>query len=474
MKNILLVLFTLLSYTLMALPVEREKIIEAKITHPANLKTHNGCWDVNHFIFCHGDSLVNELPSFGYLSFNGSKWEFTPIDTLPYINMQDVAVEWHDQYLGTVGTHRYFAIANSPMIYSYSTIQLTNLLPDCQLRDSIPIPAGYIKSFMAYDSLYCVVALNQGGTHYDYNFYQLPNFALAATLTLQLKFETFCRTSNSNFKEILLVGDSLGVQRMLKYNITTGQVISDVALTSNFENSKFVTYHQNSAILFASPGDTVTNKLQYDYVSTVATTTNLIPNSGITFATTNEMMPIYYQAKFDSSPNALHNKMIAHNLWVGTFDTIINNLYCSAAHSNTFGFSSPPYSLIMAPVGSKNEVIFANGVYNLTDTVAVPSYPSWFVEDMRCYGGVNEINSRLAIHANPNPANEEISISITGLQQQVNYIFEVVSISGELLFELPVTAKKEYHIPLDEMPAGTLLLRIRGNGVSATRKIVKL
>ncbi|MBK8848436.1 MAG: T9SS type A sorting domain-containing protein [Bacteroidetes bacterium] len=119
-------------------------------------------------------------------------------------------------------------------------------------------------------------------------------------------------------------------------------------------------------------------------------------------------------------------------------------------------------------------MIFANGAYNLTDTVAVPSYPLWFMEDMRCYVGMNEINSRLAIHAKPNPATEEISISITGLQNEVAYTFEIISMSGELLFELPVYPKKEYRIPLDEMPTGTLLMRISGNGVSVTKRIIKL
>ena len=94
MKIILVTLFTLIGTALMALPNEKEKIVEAKISHQANLKTHNGCWDVNHFVFCKGDSAANEKPNFGYLFESGLQWVYVPIDTLPNLGLQDVSIEW--------------------------------------------------------------------------------------------------------------------------------------------------------------------------------------------------------------------------------------------------------------------------------------------------------------------------------------------------------------------------------------------
>ncbi|MBK8848435.1 MAG: hypothetical protein IPO27_18590 [Bacteroidetes bacterium] len=177
----------------------------------------------------------------------------------------------------------------------------------------------------------------------------MPNFTLSSSVSLKLKYETFCRTDNFNFKEIILVGDSVGTQRMLKFNITVGIVVNDIVLADDFKNSKFATYGANNAFLFASPGDTITNLLRYNFISSVATTTNLFPNLGIAFANTNESMPVYYQAMFDGSPKAMHKKIISYSRLSNTFDTIINNVYCNAAHSNTYGFSSPPYMMIMAP-----------------------------------------------------------------------------------------------------------------------------
>src|SRR6187397_532664 len=57
--------------------LKEENIITLQPGTKALLVTHNGCWDINHFVINRGDSVLNIPATFGY-----DLWGYTMHDTM--------------------------------------------------------------------------------------------------------------------------------------------------------------------------------------------------------------------------------------------------------------------------------------------------------------------------------------------------------------------------------------------------------
>lgn len=452
-----------------------EKEIRVKGTRQANLKTYNGCWDVNHFIFCKGDSTIDQHPSFGYIDYNQFPKLYVHIDSLPSYELKDFAKYKFSQLNGYLPQSMYFVLVTGTKMYSYSSYPGATQLPPTTTRlDSIATPSGYAACKMVGDSLLAVVNLMSDSIHYEYTFYTLPSFGIVTQFPLILKPIKLKLESNL----LLVKGDSTNINRFVTINLTNYNIDFEFNLPDASFNTKEIEGSSQDYLIMASPGDTVTYLTHVDKNSFAVTIDTISKNLGIRLSENAEWFSqIFYQTTIDTGINKISSKLLALNTnQIFSIDTFDTGVIMKAMHHVTdLGFGQNIYRLIFAPDDSiYNSVMLADYFYAVTDTIYTPKNPEWFAEDFRCFIGISELNKHLSIHVYPNPASDEIVITINGMQKGVEYKFEITNEAGSVLFAQTMKAKEEYTIPINEMPSGILFLRVTGNGTYITKKIIKL
>lgn len=473
-KPALLLIFLLLMYG--GLYAEQKEIyISAK--HPSVLKTHNGCWDVNHFIFCKGDSVFGQHSSFGYIDYNQFPPVYTHIDSLPSYVLKDFANFPFSQLNGYGNIERYFVLVTDNFIYSYSTLPSSSFLPPTTLRiDSIATPQSFSTCCMINDTLLAVASMLSDSIHCDYTVYTLPHFNIDHQYVLLLKPEKISGGYGLS-NELIVTGDSSGIQRLVEINAITHQITHDGVLPDVCSNIHSLAINATHYSILSSSGDTITYLTTVNQNTFVSTIDTLSTGFGVALAEVNIFHRLFYQLSKDTGATQFDKKLLSIALFQSSqIDTTLLNVKCRAMHYNVAdGFGPQIYFFIFAPDDTiSNKAILTDYFFNITDTIYTPKNPTWFAEDFRCYLGMNEINKHLSLNVYPNPANDEVELMATGLQKNITYTFEILDAKGNALYIRAIESKQNYVIPLEEMPAGTLLLRVSGNGASVTKKIIKI
>ncbi len=88
-------------------------------------------------------------------------------------------------------------------------------------------------------------------------------------------------------------------------------------------------------------------------------------------------------------------------------------------------------------------------------------------------GGLLDLDSKGHLSIYPNPSNGEFDLSINGISGDV--VVEIVSINGQLVKRMDVTAFDALNLPIDisTVEAGTYLVKITADNESITKRIVK-
>src|SRR5687768_7798096 len=171
--------------------LKEENLITLQPDSKALLVTHNGCWDINHFIINRGDSILN-IPAtigndvYGYSLHDTVAWS----DTLPTNYLIDFCItEPYSQTTWWNSWTRYFFTATSSYIYQYSLYTSFISFPlDINRLDSLPTPAGFITMVMSdYDSSLLVVNREPDSVSYKYSFYSMPSLSLDTQIIFKLK-----------------------------------------------------------------------------------------------------------------------------------------------------------------------------------------------------------------------------------------------------------------------------------------------
>ncbi len=170
---------------------KEENLVTLQPGTKALLVTHNGCWDINHFIINRGDSVLN-IPAtigheaYGYSLHDSIVWE----DTLPTNYLLDFTIpDAQAQSPWTNAGNRYFFAVTNNYIYLYSASTTMSFVADINRLDSLITPAGFTKIAMDdFDSTLLVVSREPDSVSYSYSFYSIPSLSLDTQIIFKLKF----------------------------------------------------------------------------------------------------------------------------------------------------------------------------------------------------------------------------------------------------------------------------------------------
>ncbi len=445
--------------------------------HPTLLKTTNGCWDVSHIVINRGDTLQNINGSVGYFSFSSITYDDTIIiaDTLPksIIDASFAPVEFQE-FLGA-NQERYFIVTTEDFIYLYSTFP-ENELAIIMRVDSIPTHSEYVDSVYNGENQLLVVN-KQDSVNYNYSLYSIPDLTSTGQLDLALKPDLIQLLGSIWY---LIIGDSLGTQKMVHLNETTQQIDYNLTLPYECKNTRsFMTVNSYNYFI-STPGDSITNLIQLNTIDTIFNSINLFPNSGLNDVISYSTFPSTFllQPTEDTSSASLNKSLLFVDAVLGiNTDTIPLGKSINSLHKNTsYGFGPYVYSIIMGVSDSDfSNYAFFYPPYNSSDVDSVLSgmYPSWFGEDYRCYVTIEEVEQYLSINVNPNPATDQLVIQVDHLAKGKTYTFEITNIQGQVLWRKEILAKQQYAVPIQDFPSGILILRVDAGTKVVTRKIVK-
>ena len=84
--------------------------------------------------------------------------------------------------------------------------------------------------------------------------------------------------------------------------------------------------------------------------------------------------------------------------------------------------------------------------------------------------GINEMNKELLYILTPNPANDNITITINSKEE--NLSVDIYNTLGQLVIEQKMQNSTEY-IQIDHLQAGTYFVKVKGLKGSLTKKLIK-
>lgn len=482
-----LIFITFLSFV--ALFFGREKLKEENLitmqpSTKALLITHNGCWDINHFIINRGDSVLN-IPAtighdvYGYTLHDSIVWE----DTLPTNYLLDFTIpdgQWQSAW--TNAGIRYFFAASSNYIYLFSANTTMAFTVNIDRIDSLITPPGFTKMAMDdYSGSLLVACREPDSVSYSYSFYSVPTLSLDTQLIVKLRPDVITMKPYSFPPTYNIGGDSMGVARIIELIINNYQVVRDIILPSQAKNIKQLSGNNYFTYFLSTPGDSVSNFVKLNLSDTSFIVNTLFQNTGILSSTYAEMLlgGFLFQPYADTSSYQFDKQLLFVDFQQGAItDTFwLNKRINSLHYNNSPSYGGSPYKLIMSMIsGLSSDWVYYSWDYQLSsfDSFPAGAAPIWFAEDVGCQIGIEETEKKLSMDIFPNPAADNIHIHISGLAKGKTYDFTITDVSGKLLWKKDILAKEKYEIPIQNFPAGVLILKIDAGNKSISKKLVKL
>ncbi len=121
-----------------------------------------------------------------------------------------------------------------------------------------------------------------------------------------------------------------------------------------------------------------------------------------------------------------------------------------------------------------HDTVFILNYNNELFAVPVDARPILSFPDYRCRTGLEENpEANIRIKAYPNPTNNELNISISGLESDTPYTIRIFGADGQLFTE-EVQAKDVLRLPFSEYPSGMYYIHVvNKSGQDVIKKIVK-
>lgn len=457
-------------------------LLEGEIT-TAILKTSNGCGIGNYMIPSTGDTSQGYPPVIGALKdgFPNSQWAYDVLDTLPGTQIKGVAFTrevWPENTsIVSGGAQNPYVVVTDAGMYSYWIPQAFSPWGDEVFTlDSISI-SGITKMAgqVTTDKSDPVVLYVEDSTdHYSIRVYSYPGLLEQFRFPFHFEPEVFEIADDG----IFITGwDTNGSYSLYHYSTLQNSLIATYPLNESASNAQEFLKMGDSLLILSSPGDSITRlSLVLSPTGTLSQSTIYSPSGAR--ATYNEYkteQKFTFQPVVDPNSAYLEKQILIYDpvtTQLDTFQTDLHLDYFKHPREENMGFGYFNLEWMGAKwEGTNSDTVYLSD-FSIPFKVNAGAVPDFINATFGCWVSILEEHEKINFDVYPNPASENVTINLTGLEKGNLYELEILDMTGRLHYSLSLEAYQKLQLPLQDLEKGTYILKLDTGKNIIARKLV--
>ncbi len=462
--------------------IQAPLLIEGEITHTI-LKTSNGCGIGNYLIPSSGDPSQGHPPLLGAIreGFPISLWAYDVIDTLPGTEIKGVAftrepwpentsiVSWGSQnpyvVVTDIGMYAYWIPGDfSP--YGDNVNTLSSVSVPGVLRMATQVTTVKTDPIVLY--------VEDSTNYFSMVVYSYPGLQEQFRFPFHFEPEVFEVTDDGLFITGL---DTNGTYNLYHYGTAQDTLYAIYPLNDSAANAQEFLQIGDSLFILSSPANSMT-MLSLVLSSTGALSQSVIyPHSGAR-ATYNEYrneQKFTFQPVADPNNSFLEDQILVFDPTTNQRDTFQTNLqldYFKHPKEENMGFGIFNLEWMGSRWdGGASDIVYL-GEFSTPIEIYAGAFPQFVNATFGCWVSILDELDKIKFDVYPNPAAEQVTINLIGLEKGRQYELKILDMSGKLQYLTSLEAYQKISLPLQDLEKGTYILKLDTGKNIITRKLV--